>query len=65
LKKDCSFSWIDDVDNAFLRIKKAISSTPILVKPDFEKDFIIYTNATEEAIYAILLQSDDQNNEKL
>jgi len=34
------------------------------VKPDFEKDFIIYTNATEEAISAILLQCDDQNNEK-
>jgi hypothetical protein len=34
------------------------------VKPNFEKDFIIYTNATEEAISAILLQNDDQNNEK-
>jgi hypothetical protein len=34
------------------------------VKPNFEKDFIIYTNAIEEAIYAILMQDDDQNNEK-
>ena len=30
----------------------------------FKKYFIIYTNATEEAISIILLQSDDQNNEK-
>jgi hypothetical protein len=50
LKQDRSFSWTDDVENAFLRIKKAISSAPVLAKPDFEKDFIIYTNATEEAI---------------
>jgi ribonuclease HI len=64
LKQDHSFSWTDDVENAFLRIKKAISSAPVLAKPDFEKDFIIYTNATEEAISAILLQCDDQNNEK-
>jgi hypothetical protein len=49
--------------NAFLRIKKAINSAPVLVKPNFEKYFIIYTNATEEAISSILLQSDDQNNE--
>jgi hypothetical protein len=34
------------------------------VKLDFEKDFIIYTNATKEAISAILMQNDDQNNEK-
>jgi predicted AlkP superfamily pyrophosphatase or phosphodiesterase len=64
LKKDCSFSWNDDVENDFVRIKKAISSAPFLVKPDFEKEFIIYTNATEEVIFAILMQCDDQVNEK-
>jgi hypothetical protein len=49
LKKDRSFSWNDDTEKDFIEIKKAISSTPILAKPNFEKDFIIYTNATEEA----------------
>jgi hypothetical protein len=34
------------------------------VKPNFEKDFIIYANATKEAISVILMQNDDQNNEK-
>jgi hypothetical protein len=65
LKQDHSFSWTHEVENSFLRIKKEISSAPFLEKPDFEKDFIIYTHATEEAIYAILLQCDDKNNEKL
>jgi hypothetical protein len=65
LKQDHYFSWTDDIENDFLRIKKAISSAPFLAKPGFEKDFIIYTNAIEEAIFDILLQSDDQNNEKL
>jgi hypothetical protein len=64
LKQDRSFSWIDDIENAFLRINKEINSASVLEKLDFEKDFIIYTNATEEAIFAILLQSDDQKNEK-
>jgi hypothetical protein len=64
LKQYHSFSWTYEVKNAFLRIKKAISSAPVLGKLDFEKDFIIYTNATEEAISAILLQCDDQSNEK-
>jgi len=34
-----------------------------LEKLIFEKVFIIYTNATEEAIFVILQQHDDQNNE--
>jgi hypothetical protein len=55
LKQDRSFSWTDDIENSFLRIKKAISSTPVLENPTFEKHFIIYTNAIEEAISAILL----------
>jgi hypothetical protein len=31
---------------------------------DFEKYFIIYTNAIEEAVFVILLQCEDQNNKK-
>jgi hypothetical protein len=64
LKKDRSFSWTDDVENSFEGIKKAISSTPILVKPDFEKGFTIYTNSTEEVVFVVLMQNDDQDNEK-
>jgi hypothetical protein len=65
LKQDHSFSWMDDVVNAFIGIKKEICSVPVLAKPNFEKEFMIYTNATEEAISAILMQYDDQVNEKL
>jgi hypothetical protein len=65
LKKDHSFSWTDDVENDFLGIKKEISSTLVLAKPDFEKEFMIYIDATEEAISTILMQGDDQGNEKL
>jgi hypothetical protein len=36
-KQYLSFSLTDDVKNAFVRIKKAISSALVLVKPDFEK----------------------------
>jgi hypothetical protein len=55
LKQDRSFSWTNEVKNSFLRIKKTISFTPVLAKPYFEKDFIIYTNSIEETLYAILL----------
>jgi hypothetical protein len=64
LKQYFSFSWTEYVENDFVRINKAIGSTLVLEKSYFEKYFIIYTNATEEAISAILIQCDDQNNEK-
>jgi hypothetical protein len=46
LKQDRTFSWTDELETNFIRIKKAISSAPVLAKADFNKDFIIYTNAT-------------------
>jgi hypothetical protein len=64
LKQDCSFSWTNDVENAFVGINKVINFALVLAKPDFEKEFMIYTNATEEAISTILMQCDDQGNEK-
>jgi hypothetical protein len=36
-----------------------------LAKPDFEKEFMIYNNSTKEAVSSILMQNDDQGNEKL
>jgi hypothetical protein len=58
LKKDRSFSWKNDVEYDFVGIKKAISSAPVLAKPEFEREFMIYTNATEEAVSSILMQGD-------
>jgi hypothetical protein len=55
LKKYLSFSWNDDTKKYYVEIKKEISSSLVLEKPNFEKDFIIYTNATKEAISTILL----------
>jgi hypothetical protein len=63
LKQDRSFSCNDDIEKYFVEVKKDVSYAPFLVKPNFEKDFIIYSYAIEEVIYVILLQKDDQNND--
>ena len=61
LKQDRSFSCNDDTKKAFIEIKRAINSSHVLEKTNFEKDFIIYTNAIEEEIYVILIQKYDEN----
>jgi hypothetical protein len=40
LKKDRSFSWTDDIKNAFVRIKKAISSAPVLAIQILKKNLL-------------------------
>jgi hypothetical protein len=64
LNQDQLLSWNDDTKKDFIEIKIEISSSHVLAKPKFEKYFIIYTNSTEEAIYFILLQKYDQNNDQ-
>ena len=38
---------------------------PIVAHPDFEKPFILYTNASREDIGVILHQKDDQGKERI
>lgn len=50
------------MQQVFITTKQVITSKPLLSKPNFAKDFIIYTNETEEAISGILMQKYDQGN---
>jgi hypothetical protein len=63
LKQDQYFSWMEDVEKDFVGVKKESVQLQFW-RSHFNKEFIIYTNSTEEAIYVVLLQKDDQNNEQ-
>ena len=40
-----------------------MTMAPIVAHPDFEKPFILYTDASREGIGAVLHQKDDQDKE--
>ena len=63
LQKDVKFKWGDAQENAFQTLKHALLSPPILAFPNFDKPFILYTDASTEAIGYLLGQKDDQNRE--
>jgi len=42
----------------------ALTRTPVLTSPLFDRDFIIFSFASEHTIAVVLLQKDDQGCEK-
>ena len=64
LKKDNAFQWSKEAKQSFVSIKKALSEAPILVSPNFDKDFMIFSFASEHTIAGVLLQKNEQNEEQ-
>lgn len=56
IKKEHTFEWTDDCEQAFQKLKKALTSKPVLQFPDFSKYFSITTDASADGLGAILEQ---------
>eukprot|EP00253_Pinus_taeda_P020896 PITA_20896 len=61
---DSKVKWTVEAKQAFEGIKFALTQTPILTNPQFDREFIIFSFASEHTIAAVLLQKDDQGYEK-
>ena len=55
LKKDNTFQWSKEAKQFFISIKQALSEAPALVTPNFDKDFMIFSFASEHTIAGVLL----------
>ena len=64
LKKYSRVNWMTKAKVSFVHIKKFISEAPVLTSPDYLKDFLIFSFASEHTIAAVLLQKDDEGFER-
>jgi hypothetical protein len=55
LKKE-GFLWSSDAIEAFNALKAAITATPVLVLPEFDRSFVVECNASTHGFGAVLLQ---------
>jgi transposase InsO family protein len=59
------FVWGPTEQQSFDELKSCLISAPILAHPDFQKDFILYTDASMRAVGAVLAQKDEQGRERV
>jgi len=56
LKKSTRFTWTDDCEQIFQKLKTTLTSPPILHKPDIRQPLLVYITATDHTVSVALVQ---------
>jgi hypothetical protein len=59
LRKGSEIKWNPEAKKSFEDIKVALTKSLVLSSPDFTKDFILFSFASDYTIPGVLLQKDD------
>ena len=63
VKKSVQFKWTNIEKDAFTKIKTVVAHAPSLRSPDFDKDFILYTFASDNSLAVVLTQKEEGEDE--
>jgi ribonuclease HI len=64
LKKDIKIKWDSESRQSFEQVKRALIEVPVLISPDFTKDFYLFSFTSEHTIAAVLLQKNSEGYEQ-
>lgn len=62
-RKHASWKWSSECTTAFQLIKDSLATAPVLTCPNFEKPFILQTDASSYGIGAVLYQENEHGQE--
>lgn len=51
-------SWNPEAERAFQELKVALCNQPVLITPDFKKEFVVQTDASDVGLGAVLSQEE-------
>lgn len=60
-----NFKWTDEANGVFEHLKDILSRLPMLSYPDYQKPFLVSTDASEDGIGAVLSKKDEQGEESV
>ena len=58
-RKDVNFDWSPDCQQAFDRLKRLLTTAPVMTLPDFKREFLLETHASGLGLGAVLAQKQD------
>ena len=61
----CTFLWTDECERALEKLRHLLTTTPLLAYPDFNRPFILDTDASAVSIEAVLSQIDKTGQERV
>ena len=64
LRKGNEVKWTAKPRESFVQIKKALTEAPVLISPDYSKDFLFFSFASFDTVTAVLLQKNEGGQEK-
>jgi hypothetical protein len=64
-KKENAFNWTTECQKALRTLKEKLTTEVMLAHPDFNKEFKVYTDASDTGLGAILAQDDAEGRERV
>jgi hypothetical protein len=64
LRKGNEVKWTTESRESFNQIKKALTEAPVLISPNYSKDFLIFYLALFDTVAVVLLQKNDEGLEQ-
>jgi hypothetical protein len=64
-QKDKNYEWKERQEKSFEELKRKLTEAPILIYPDFDKIFTLYTDASGYALGCVLSQEDKDGKERV
>ena len=58
------FIWDKTCESSFTKLKKSISTAPVLAFLDYNEEFLVYSYASEDTIVGVLLEKKNENHEQ-
>jgi hypothetical protein len=60
LRKGNEVKWTDEPRESFIQIKRALTEVPVLISPNYSKEFLIFSFASFDTLATVLLQRNEE-----